>query len=47
MTYLLTEIVVALLGAALLGFFLGWWTRERLLGRDRAPGASGDEPAGR
>ena len=40
MSYLLTEIVLALLGAALLGFFLGWWVRERTLGRETSAGAS-------
>lgn len=29
MTYLLTQIVIALLVAAALGFFLGWWFGQR------------------
>ena len=44
MTYLLTEIVLALLGAALLGFFLGWWARERTLNRHPETGPSPYEP---
>ena len=40
MSYLLTEIVLALLGAALLGFFLGWWARERTLDRASSAGVS-------
>jgi hypothetical protein len=44
MTYLMTEIVLALLGAALLGFFLGWWTRERTLDRDVPPASANVQP---
>mgnify|MGYP001814680960 FL=1 len=36
MTYLLTEIVIALLAAAALGFFAGWWFGQRAGDRDDA-----------
>ncbi len=43
MTYLLTQIVIALLAAAALGFFLGWWFGQRAV--DGA--AQTDSEAGR
>lgn len=45
MTYLLTEIVLALLAAAALGFFAGWWFGQRSGDRDVAAESAAREPA--